>query len=138
MLRIPVREWELEESGLHILVWKQASKDPQPKKGQTVWNALQGQALAQSRIAHQAQSVRHTVSGVKLNGKNVPSTPCATHKSVISTQGAHNGKQTQVTDCDLRKSQSNNSLSGFREADPSIGDDHRLLNQKVDITTDGM
>ncbi|KER29221.1 hypothetical protein T265_04071 [Opisthorchis viverrini] len=64
--------------------------------------------------------------------------PCATHKSVVSTQGAHNGKQTQVTDCDLRKSQSNNSLSGLRKADPSIGDDHRLVNQKVDITTDGM
>ncbi|KER24191.1 hypothetical protein T265_08084 [Opisthorchis viverrini] len=53
-------------------------------------------ALAQSRLAHQAQSDRHTGSGVRLNGKNVPSTPCATHKSVISTQGAHNGKQTQV------------------------------------------
>ncbi|KER20550.1 hypothetical protein T265_10921 [Opisthorchis viverrini] len=38
-------------------------------------------ALAQSRLAHQAQSDRHTGSGVRLNGKNVPSTPCATHKS---------------------------------------------------------
>ncbi|KAG5455132.1 hypothetical protein CSKR_107385 [Clonorchis sinensis] len=83
--------------------------------------------LAQSRLAHQAQSVRHIGSGVRLNGKNVHSTPCATHKSVVCTQRAHNGEQTQVTDCDFRKSQSNNSFGGLRKADPSIRDDHRRL-----------
>ncbi|KAG5448122.1 hypothetical protein CSKR_106379 [Clonorchis sinensis] len=31
-----------------------------------------------------AQSVRHTGSGVRFNGKNVHSTPCATHKSVAN------------------------------------------------------
>ncbi|GAA35675.2 hypothetical protein CLF_110856, partial [Clonorchis sinensis] len=41
----------------------------------------------------------------------------------------------QLTDCDLRKSQSNNSFGGLRKADPSIRDDHRLVDQKVDITT---
>ncbi|KAG5447470.1 hypothetical protein CSKR_107517 [Clonorchis sinensis] len=82
-----------------------------------------------------AQSVRHTGSGVRFNGKNVHSTPCATHKSVVRTQRVHNGEQTQVTDCDLRKSQSNNSFGGLRKADPSIRDDHRLVDQKVHITT---
>ncbi|KER20785.1 hypothetical protein T265_10743 [Opisthorchis viverrini] len=56
-------------------------------------------------------------------------TPCATHKSVISAQKAHNGEQTQVTVCDLRKSQYNNSLGGLRKADPSIRNDHRLVDQ---------
>ncbi|KAG5452963.1 hypothetical protein CSKR_113642 [Clonorchis sinensis] len=88
-------------------------------------NALQGAA----------QSVRHTGSGVRFNGKNVHSTPCATHKSVARTQRTHNGEQTQVTDCDFRKSQSNNSFGGLRKADPSIRDDHRLVDQKVHITT---
>ncbi|KER23970.1 hypothetical protein T265_08266 [Opisthorchis viverrini] len=83
----------------------------------------------------QNRSVRHTESGVRLNGKNLHSVPCATNKSIISMQRAHNGKQTQVTDCDLRKSQSNNSLGGSRKADSSIRDDHRLVDQKVDITT---
>ncbi|KAG5445880.1 hypothetical protein CSKR_113558 [Clonorchis sinensis] len=93
------------------------------------------EALAQSRLAHQAQSVRHTGSGVRFNGKNVHSTPCATHKSVVRTQRTHNGEQTQVTDCDFRKSQSDNSFGGLRKADPSIRDDHRLVDQKVHITT---
>ncbi|KAG5443666.1 hypothetical protein CSKR_102564 [Clonorchis sinensis] len=82
-----------------------------------------------------AQIVRHTGSDVSVNGKNVHSTPCATHNSVVRTQRAHNGERTQVTDCDLRKSQSNNSFGGLRKADPSIRDDHRLVDQKVNITT---
>ncbi|GAA57230.1 hypothetical protein CLF_112360, partial [Clonorchis sinensis] len=48
---------------------------------------------------------------------------------------AHSGEQTKVTDCDLRKSQSSNSFGGLRKADPSIRDDHRLMDQKVGITT---
>ncbi|KAG5441424.1 hypothetical protein CSKR_107671 [Clonorchis sinensis] len=54
-------------------------------------NALQGAA----------QSVRHTGSGVRINGNNVHSTPCAPHKSVVRTQRARNGEKTKVTDCDL-------------------------------------
>ncbi|GAA50321.1 hypothetical protein CLF_104371 [Clonorchis sinensis] len=98
-----------------------------------VWTYMR--ALAQSRLAQQAQSDHRTGSGVRFNGKNVHSTPCATHKSVTRTQRAHYGEQTQVTDCDFRKSQSNNSFGGLRKADPSIRDDHRLVDQKVDITT---
>ncbi|KAG5451663.1 hypothetical protein CSKR_109148 [Clonorchis sinensis] len=41
-----------------------------------------------------------------------------------------------VTDCDLMESQSNNSLGGLRKADLSVRNDHRLVDQKVDITTD--
>ncbi|KAG5444644.1 hypothetical protein CSKR_100752, partial [Clonorchis sinensis] len=57
--------------------------------------------------------------------KNVHSTQCITHKGIIITQSAHNDKQTQGTDCDRRKSQSNNSLGRLWKADPSIRNDHR-------------
>ncbi|KER25133.1 LOW QUALITY PROTEIN: hypothetical protein T265_14269, partial [Opisthorchis viverrini] len=45
---------------------------------------------------------------------------CTTHKSVVITQTAHNGKQTQVTDFDPKEFQSSNSLGGLRKADPSL------------------
>ncbi|GAA49052.1 hypothetical protein CLF_102423, partial [Clonorchis sinensis] len=56
-------------------------------------------------------------------------------RKLVTVSGGHDGEQTQVTDCGLRKYQSNNNFGGLKKADPSIRDDHRLADQKVDITT---
>ncbi|KAG5454107.1 hypothetical protein CSKR_110496 [Clonorchis sinensis] len=82
----------------------------------------------ESRLAHQAQIVRHIGSGQYDDGKNEHSSPCTTHKSIVSRQRAQNGEQTQVTHCDLKKSQSSTSLDRLRKANPSIRNDHRLMN----------
>ncbi|KER20083.1 hypothetical protein T265_15396, partial [Opisthorchis viverrini] len=82
----------------------------QPEKEQTTLNALKG-AVGDRTVKTRTSSTNCPSywSGVRVNGKNVHSTPCATHKGAISTQGAHSSKKTQVTDRDLRNSQFNNS-----------------------------
>ncbi|KAG5451154.1 hypothetical protein CSKR_102677 [Clonorchis sinensis] len=93
---------------LGCLVWKQACKDQKPKKGQAMLNALQGAA----------QNVRHTGSDAKVDDKNEHSTPFTTHKSVVGTKRAENSKPKQVTDCDLRKTQSNKQPWWIEESIP--------------------
>ncbi|KER23420.1 hypothetical protein T265_08693 [Opisthorchis viverrini] len=58
--------------------------------------------------------IRHKVSAIR--DLNIHSNPCTTHKGVVIAQRSHNGKQTRVTDCDPRKSQSSTSLGGLRKA----------------------
>ncbi|KAG5453812.1 hypothetical protein CSKR_112379 [Clonorchis sinensis] len=107
-----------------------------PSQGSSHWRKSAASAT-QSRLAHQAQRVRHTGSGVGFSARIYTQRHVPPIKiSYVRTQEIHKGEQTKVTGCDLRKSQSNNSLGGLRKADRSIRDDHRLVGQKVDITTD--
>ncbi|KAG5447205.1 hypothetical protein CSKR_114477 [Clonorchis sinensis] len=79
--------------------------------------------VPEERVFSAAQSVHHTASGVRFNGKTVHSTPCTTHKSVVSMQRAHYSKQTQANNCTV-----------LLDCSASIGSTYRTKSVENELT----